>query len=47
MLKGNGSGTAHMFIVIPIKKFSDLSATMFSSHPPLEERIKRLEALVQ
>jgi len=46
-LEGANRGTAHMFIVNPIKKFSDLSATMFSSHPPLEERIRRLEALVQ
>jgi len=46
-LEGANRGTAHMFIVNPIKKFSDLSATMFSSHPPIEERIKRLEALMQ
>ena len=46
-LEGANRGTAHMFIVNPIKKFSDLSATMFSSHPPIEERIRRLEALMQ
>jgi heat shock protein HtpX len=38
-------GTAHLFIVNPIKKFQELSGTMFASHPPIEERIKRLESL--
>lgn len=39
-------GTAHLFIVNPIKKFSDLSNTMFSSHPPLKDRIQRLAQLM-
>lgn len=44
-LESANRGTAHMFIVNPIKKFSELSASMFSSHPPIEERIKRLQEL--
>jgi len=35
--------TAHMFIVNPLKGESLL--TLFSTHPPVEERIKRLEEL--
>ena len=46
-LEGANRGTAHMFIVNPIRKFSDRSSTIFSSHPPIEERIKRLEMLMQ
>lgn len=35
--------TAHMFIVNPLSRESVL--TLFSTHPPIEERIKRLEDL--
>ncbi len=37
--------TAHMFIVSPFSGKSMM--TLFSTHPPMEERIKRLEALAQ
>jgi heat shock protein HtpX len=37
--------TAHMFIVSPFAGKSLL--TLFSTHPPMQERIKRLEALAQ
>jgi len=36
--------TAHMFIVNPLK--SGGIAKLFSTHPPMEERIARLEAMV-
>jgi len=36
--------TAHMFIVNPLSGRS--LATLFSTHPPVEERIARLEAMV-
>jgi heat shock protein HtpX len=39
-------GTAHLFIVNPIETFAARAHTMFASHPPIEDRIKRLEALV-
>ncbi len=44
-LEAANRGTAQLFIVNPIKSFANLSATMFSSHPPIKERIARLEAL--
>jgi heat shock protein HtpX len=39
-------GTAHLFIANPIKKFQARAESVFASHPPLEDRIARLEALV-
>lgn len=44
-LEAANRGTAHLFIVNPIKKFSARSETMFASHPPIQDRIKRIEAL--
>jgi Zn-dependent protease with chaperone function len=41
-LKHANRGTAHLYIVNPIKKFENLSATMFASHPPIKDRIRRL-----
>lgn len=38
-------GTAHLYIVNPIKKFQGMAATAFASHPPIEDRIRRIEAL--
>lgn len=42
MEKANAA-TAHMFIMNPLKGRSMLS--LFSTHPPVEERIKRLQAM--
>lgn len=36
-------GTAHMYIANPLS--SDGISSMFSTHPPIEERIKRLESM--
>lgn len=44
-LRGATSGTAHLFISNPIRKFRDLGSSLFSSHPPLRERIRILEAM--
>jgi len=37
--------TQHLYIVNPIKKFEDRSKGMFSTHPPIVERINRLRSL--
>jgi heat shock protein HtpX len=38
-------GTAHLYIANPIKKFEARAHSAFASHPPIQERIRRLEAL--
>lgn len=42
-MEGASPATAHMFIVNPLSGSGMMS--LFSTHPPLEERIKRLEAM--
>jgi heat shock protein HtpX len=37
--------TAHLYIVNPIKRFEKRSKGLFSTHPPIEERIKVLRAM--
>ena len=37
--------TAPMYIVQPIKKFEERSRGLFDTHPPVGERIKRLQSL--
>ena len=37
--------TAHMYIVHPIKKFEDRAKNIFSTHPPIKDRIGRLMSL--
>ncbi len=37
--------TQHLYIVNPIKKLDDRSSGLFSTHPPIRERIDRLRAL--
>jgi heat shock protein HtpX len=45
-LKTANRGTAHLFIANPIEKFQAKANSAFASHPPLKDRIARLEALV-
>jgi heat shock protein HtpX len=47
VLETANSGTAHLYIANPIKKFEARASSVFASHPPIKERIARLEALVQ
>ena len=42
-LNNVGPATAHMFIVNPLKMSG--VKKLFSTHPPIEERVKRLEAM--
>src|SRR5215212_5305101 len=37
--------TAHLYIVNPIKKFEERAKGIFSTHPPIEERIQILRSL--
>jgi heat shock protein HtpX len=37
--------TQHLYIVNPIKKWEDRASGLFSTHPPIAERINRLRAL--
>jgi len=41
VLKKQSSSTAHLFFANPLKKHS--FANLFSTHPPIEERIARLK----
>ncbi len=39
-------GTAHLYIANPIKKFEKRAGSVFASHPPIEDRVARLESLL-
>lgn len=45
VLQNANRGTAHLFIVNPVKKYEAMAASAFASHPPIKDRIKRLLAL--
>lgn len=47
VLESANRGTAHLYIANPIKKFEARASSMFASHPPIQDRIQRLESLVQ
>ena len=40
-LKSANRGTAHLYIANPIKKFEARADSVFASHPPIQDRIKR------
>lgn len=45
VLEAANRATAHLYIVNPIKKFEKRSKGLFSTHPPIEERIRILRAM--
>ncbi len=45
VLKGATNATAHLYISNPFKNTGKFMANLFSTHPPLEERIKILDAM--
>jgi heat shock protein HtpX len=45
-LESANRGIAHLFIANPIKKFEDRGSSIWASHPPTGDRVRRLEALV-
>jgi len=44
-LRATSAATAHMFIANPFGKDRGKSMNLFASHPPIEERVQRLEQL--
>ncbi len=42
---GENRGTQHLFIVNPLRMFSDDSSALMSTHPPTEKRIQLLKAM--
>jgi heat shock protein HtpX len=45
VLEAANRATAHLYIVNPIKKFEKRAKGIFSTHPPIEERIQILRSL--
>jgi heat shock protein HtpX len=46
VLESANRGTAHLYIANPIKKFEARADSVFASHPPIQDRINRLMALM-
>jgi|SRR5579871_22437 len=46
ILQTANRGTAHLYIVNPIKAWERRAGSLFASHPPTAERIRRLESLL-
>ncbi|HEU4384829.1 MAG TPA: zinc metalloprotease HtpX [Anaeromyxobacteraceae bacterium] len=40
-----GPATAHLFIVNPLHGFAEKAMSLFSTHPPIEERVRRLHEM--
>lgn len=45
VLEAANRATQHLYIVNPIKPFEDRAKNLFSTHPPLTERVSRLRAM--
>lgn len=46
VLEAANRATAHLYIVQPIKKFEARAQGLLATHPPLQERIRRLQLLL-
>ena len=46
-LKAANKATAHMYIVQPLKNLDKRASSVFSTHPPIRDRIERLLALTR
>ncbi len=44
-LQGAGKATAHLFIANPLKVRTRSASSLFSTHPPIEERVRRLREM--
>ena len=44
-LEAANKATAHMYIVNPLKEYGGMVNRLFSTHPPIEERIRALEKM--
>lgn len=44
-LEAANKATAHMYIVNPLKDFGGTVNNLFSTHPPIEDRVRRLRAM--
>ncbi len=47
VLEAANRATQHLYIVNPIKPFEDRANALFSTHPPIEERVARLRSIAQ
>jgi len=45
-LEAANRATQHLYIVNPLKNFTERSSALFSTHPPIEERIRALNGLM-
>jgi heat shock protein HtpX len=45
VLEAANRATAHLYIANPIKRFEKRSKGLFSTHPPIEERIEILRSM--
>lgn len=45
-LEAANRATQHLYIVNPLRSFSERSSALFSTHPPIEERLRALHSLM-
>jgi heat shock protein HtpX len=45
VLEAANRATAHLYIVNPVKRFEKRAKGLFSTHPPIDERIQILRSM--